>query len=302
MKNSKFKIQKFLLATLILFVFVLFNACNKMEDNNTFNPLDGKLKEIQINLTGQSYFYILQYDSLNHTFVKAELNYTLSSPTDTFTAYNYSLSYNNNNINLSKIGQSSGHQTHYYNISTQNNTITHLFEIDTITNMDYPIFGYSYSAKLDSVFESYNSSLDNFLKCYGYNFDGNNYTDFAFEYNHSNTPFGIQTQVKDTAFITYTNLPFNKYAPMQNMYSLNTLSYFGSQEEIITDVFYLLGFEDYYFYPHNHNLIESIRTVHDTTTIVYFNYEFNTKNQLSKVIINFREPNTPFMVYEYVYY
>jgi hypothetical protein len=86
------------------------------------------------------------------------------------------------------------------------------------------------------------------------------------------------------------------------MYSSSTLFNVGVPGEVIYDFIYLLGFEDYYFYPHNRSLVQSIRTLHDSTTIVYFNYEFNSNNQLTKVIINFREPTNTFLVYDYEYY
>ena len=95
--------------------------------------------------------------------------------------------------------------------------------------------------------------------------DGN-YTSFIHQYT---SDFGYP--VKDTFSITYTNLPYNKYAPLQKL-----LIY---QSEILD----YLGYDDNYLFPQNKNLIDSIHI--NGERIYDFEYEFNSLNQLVKTYV-----------------
>lgn len=213
----------------------------------------------------------------------------------------YVLRYYTNNILIyeNKLNYSLPHRI--YKSQSNNGILNRIYELDTLTNAEYPYLSCVFNTKLDTIYEPavYPTALNRY--CYDYVLENNNYTQFKFDYDVA-TFLGGLYHVADTAFITYSALPFNKYAPMQNMYSSSTLFNLGAPGKVIYDFNYILGFEDYYLYPHNQNLIQSIRTVHDSTTIVYFNYEFNSQNQLSKVMINFREPNAEFLEYNYEYY
>jgi hypothetical protein len=95
-----------------------------------------------------------------------------------------------------------------------------------------------------------------------------NYT----QYLHRYTPFLSGGLNIDTFKLTYTDLPYNKYAPLQKLY-------FGGAEYIDH-----LGFDDNFLFPQNKNLIKSLGIFYENTNIIYnFDYEFNSINQLVKV-------------------
>jgi len=283
---------------------VVYISCTK-ECDTTSNQLLGKFKSLTVISVGSTdsaktriefYYSANKIDSLSYILSRFDAN---GNPIKIL--YSLKMSYLNNAILLSQ------HYLNYvlsyrkYKVYLQNNPFNRIYEVDTLTNAEYPYLSCVFNTKLDTIYEPavYPTALNRY--CYDYVLEDGNYTQFKFDYDVA-TFLGGLYHVADTAFITYTTLPFNKYAPMQNMYSSSTLFNLGAPGEVIYDFNYILGFEDYYLYPHNQNLIQSIRTVHDSTTIVYFNYEFNTQNQLSKVKINFREPTSTFLEYDYEYY
>lgn len=136
--------------------------------------------------------------------------------------------------------------------------------------------------------------------CDNYVFDGNNYTKFDFHYDYYTLVTNVH--VDDTAYFTYTSLPFDKHAPAQNMFSCNTFTRPGATAEILYDMNYVLGFQDYFHYPPNRHLISSVRTTRDTSRKAFFDYSFNSTNQLSKVQIYFPDQYTLFLTYEIEYY
>lgn len=289
---------------LIIILCSLF-SCKK--ENKTNNQLIGKLKSIKVytdtnSAGGINNLLLFAYDKNTNKIDSVKYIYDrLDGNGNTIKLYgSYHFLYSSNNILIDEYNITNLNTHLKYKAPISNNYLSQINEVDSITNQEIPIFYVAKSNKLDTVYEENEFPLAYSRACYDYVFDGDNYNNFRFDYTTYNLINSYNIQ--DSAFITYTNLPFNKFAPMQNMFSDNTLFYLYSGSNIVKDFKFILGFEDYYFYPHNKNLIASIRTVHDTTTIVYFNYEFNSKNQLTKTIVNFREPNSPFLVYDYEYY
>ena len=295
--------MKKLFPYLFICTIIVFASC-KNESVNPQHIFKDKIKTIHIhttNLNDIDYTYKFKYDSLSKDLKRIELYSKINTPDTTLLVTYMDVSHDNNIVTFHKTEFFSDRIYRIINAHIQNNIITQLNYVDTITKAESPYFACFYDNKLDSVYEpnQYPTALNR--RCYDYIFDGNNYSQFTFEYDYASLLGGSLTHIEDTAIITYTNITFNKYAPIQNMYSSSTLSHLGATIENITDNIYLLGFQDHFLYPHNQNLVKSIHTVHNNST-VFFNYVFNCNNQLVETIINYPNSTSQFLIYEMEYY
>lgn len=172
--------------------------------------------------------------------------------------------------------------------------ITSFTELDASVGWESPYIWFAYSNQLNTVYQpTYQISTGRF--CYNYHFDGSNYTQYTYEYQWYSILDGTYHSVLDSARITYTNLPFNQYAPLQIMYMSSALPDLTSIGEAVFDPVYFLSTQGYFFYPPNKNLVA-------TNNNVTMGYDFNSNNQLSRATIFFPNPTTRYMTYDYEYY
>jgi hypothetical protein len=215
----------------------------------------------------------------------------------------YLFRYDNSTITIDEIGVDNIYLYHQYKVHyDRNKHITAFNNVDINFNTETPyITCILQNNQLDSFYEKYYWPTAFNRRCYNYQFNGYNYTGFTFEYDWSLIG-SVNVHVLDSAKIDYTNLPYTSYAPMQNMYSANSLFNLGAPGEVFYDPLYFLSLEGYTFYEPNKNLVNSIRTYYDNTTVVYMDYQFNTNNQLKTFNVNFRTPSFRFFTYNFEYY
>ncbi len=282
---------------------VILFSCKK-NCINPYSSLNGKVKSMTISLQDSSKFNIIFfYDTLTAKITNIKL---LRKPPeiDSFGLdAEFVFRYDKNIITIDEIGLDNINIYHQYKIHFDNYKHINAFNtVDVNFNMEAPYMTcIQQGSKIDSFYEKYNWPTAFNRQCYDYVFDGNNYTGFKFEYDWY-AIFGGNVHVLDSAKINYANLPFTSYAPMQYMYSANTLFNLGAPGEVFYDILYFLQLEGFVFYTPNRNLVNTIRTFDDSTTIVYMNYDFNSNNQLSKFYVNFRTPSFRFFTYTFEYY
>lgn len=298
------KLSKFILC---LTVFILIASCCKQE-MKLANSLKNKVKSIYIDTKGDngrndSSPKILEVFSYNNSNLLNNIKFFIKvTQYDSFSLHGeFLFRYDNSNmITIDEIGIDNVNRYHQYKVYYDaNKYITAFNETDIVYSTEYPIIRCVHqNNRLDSFFEKQYIMLLN-RKCYDYKFDGNNYTSFKFEYDWSN--FSSNVHILDSTTINYTNIPNTPYAPMQNMYSANTLvnAAFGEPHY---DIVYFLGIEGYMFYTPNRNLVDNIRCFFDSTAIVYMNYQFNTNNQLENFNVFYRTPTTLAYTYSFEYY
>ncbi len=287
---------------LTIIILTLFSC--KKNCISPYSSLNGKLKSIEFIAT-DSYkiAYQLRYDSILKKVNSIRILVKGANSDSFFFDGEYLLNYQANIITIDEIGLDNVSNFHRYNVYFDNNkNITAFTEIDTSINVEFPFIRCVLeNNKIDSFYEKYYWPTAFNRQCYDYVFDGKNYTGFKFEYDWY-VIFGGNVHVVDSAKIDYSYLLYNQFAPMQNMYSANSLFNIGSLGEITYDILYFLGLEGYKFYTPNKNLVNTIRTYDDSTSIVYMNYEFNLNNQLTKFYVNFRTPSYTFFTYTFEYY
>ncbi len=293
--------------TNILFFFIisiiLLSSCKK-DCTNPYSSLKGKVKLISIDLSDSSRYNIYYtYDTLSAKVTNIKL-FIKPPYADSFGLdAEYIFRYSNNTITIDEIGLDNVYIYHQYKVHFNNNKHIDAFNtIDVNFNTENPyITCILQNNKLDSFYEKQYWPTAFNRQCYNYQFNGYNYTGFTFEYDWSTIGAG-SVHVLDSAKIDYTNLPYTPYAPMQNMYSANTLFNLGSPGEVFYDLVYFLGLEGYSFYEPNKNLVNYIHSYHDSTTIVYMDYQFNSSNQLKTFDVHFRTPTFKFFTYNFEYY
>lgn len=288
---------------LIFFTFLslLLICCNKEQET----PLDinaNRVKSIYIATTGDTMLHVFTYNSQGgiqdiRTFFKPVVS-------DTFALFReYLFEYGNNTITIDESRLDQAPEFHRYKIHyDRNKQITAFNKVDTSINMEYPyILCVQQNNRIDSFYEkAYFPGAFNRI-CYDYQYDGNNYTGFKFEYDYF-VFGGSPVHVKDSAKIEYIALNYTPIAPMQNAYSANTLFNLVIPGEVFEDIIYLIGIDGYTFARPNRNLVSTIRSFHDTTAVVYMDYEFNSNNQLKTFTVNFGKPTDLFFTYSFTYY
>lgn len=121
------------------------------------------------------------------------------------------------------------------------------------------LYTVSYTNKLNYFTDSRTNFILGNGKYYNFKMVDGNYISFV---HKSISDWG--TLRIDTFDLTYTNLPYNKYAPQQKFFLMGD------------EFFDFLGFDDIYLFPPNKNLIKSMGGRE-------FEYDFNSLNQLIKM-------------------
>ena len=169
-----------------------------------------------------------------------------------------------------------------FEISINPSGLIQTFKTIELNPQDY--ISVNYTNKLISFTDPLNPFTGS-GKYYNFTKQDGNYIQFLHKYIPSLSG-GLNI---DTIKLTYTDLPYNKYAPNQNLY-------FGVAEYLEK-----LGFDNIFLFPQNKNLIKSYGIYYEFNKVIYnYDYEFNSLNQLEKVQINDNNGNTN--VYNMEYY
>jgi hypothetical protein len=131
-----------------------------------------------------------------------------------------------------------------------------------------------YNVNFTNKLNYYTDAVDNPLfggsRYYNIKSENGNYVSCLFKY----IPFLSGGLMVDTINYTYTNLAYNKYAPLQKLLltEYNVIDY--------------LGYDDNFLFPQNKNLIKSMSIKTGNTEYVNeYDYEFDGLNQLVKMKI-----------------
>jgi hypothetical protein len=129
----------------------------------------------------------------------------------------------------------------------------------------------SYTSKLNYFTDNLNSPVFGNTKYHTFSIENGNYIRYLHQYYLILSGSSI---IVDTVNISYSNLPFNKYAPEQKLFLYDA------------QIFDFLGYDDNYLFPQNKNLIKSMTVKSANTQYTNdYDYEFNGLNQLVKMKI-----------------
>lgn len=203
-------------------------------------------------------------------------------------------SYNEVSGNLEKISIIADDTTLGYTIKRTNDYIFLVANLNFITYLDSFEIKYNNEGLIKKLFIWNNGISKDYITVsftnklnYFSDFEGNisltgkydkftlvngNYTKYIHKYKSYFT--GSDIQRIDNFAITYTTLPYNKYAPYQKLLL---------EDGGLLDY---LGYDDNYLFPQNKNLIESIKIDGYWHQKYDFEYEFNSLNQLVKTRIS----------------
>jgi hypothetical protein len=279
----------------IFIILFLLTGC--LPNNIQPDPLIGKLKSIKVYDTIQNspvYHVRLSYNEQEK--IDSIVFYQQQFAPDTIGQFAfYTFTFAGNEIFIESNGFNVFYPIRRFKAYLEENKINKIVEIDESTGIEssYMHFVKKSNNLLDSIYSPDNFPLTANRKSYNFNFDGNNYIEF--DYQYTEYVFSSSYERSGSVVLDYTSIPRNVIAPGQLLLQSSILSSIGSSGELFIDFLYYLSIDYNFNHIQNTNLIASINNLS-------FIYEFNNLNHLSKCKLMFPDVTTLHQVFEYEYY